>query len=99
MEIIEKKEKRSLLKTSVSALDSYFHKQILTAKGIKSLFSKNQQILGIFCFAIQIVVAVGQVIFGYSLLYTLGYVALYNIWLINNARKRNKEQSREGQES
>ncbi len=55
--------------------------------GLSELFG-NYRLLGYIAFALQPLLAIGQIIFGYSIVFTLAYMLTYNYILFRRAKKK-----------
>lgn len=73
-----------------SGTKGYFQKSSKNVFRLTEVFGEHKAV-GYVGFILQPVVAIGQVVFGYHFLFTLGYLALYNSWLLKTAKKRSED--------
>lgn len=92
MKLIRAKVKREggFLKTIKAGVEGYLQKSAKNVYRLMEIFGE-QKTLGYVLFLLQPVVAIGQVVLGYHFLFTLGYVFVFNLWLLKKAKKKSED--------
>lgn len=86
------KEKKygGLLKSVKLGTKGYLQKSAKNVCRLTEVFGEHRAV-GYIGFLLQPVVAIGQLVMGYHFFFTLGYVVLYNSWLLKTAKKRSED--------
>ena len=84
------KKAGSFIKSVKAGTKGYFQKSAKNVCRLTDVFGEHKAV-GYIGFLLQPVVAIGQVVFGYHFLFTLGYIALYNAWLLKTAKKKSED--------